>query len=49
MESDPGCLNLHKPEYSQPICTAVQIALVDLLERWGITPQATIGHSSGTS
>ncbi|KAI1377698.1 polyketide synthase-like protein [Hypoxylon crocopeplum] len=32
---------------SQPLCTAVQIALVDLLRSWGITPSALIGHSSG--
>lgn len=33
--------------YSQPICTALQIALVDLLESWNITPSAIVGHSSG--
>jgi acyl transferase domain-containing protein/NADPH:quinone reductase-like Zn-dependent oxidoreductase len=32
---------------SQPICTAVQIALVDLLAAWGIKPCAVTGHSSG--
>ena len=32
---------------SQPVCTAVQIALVDLLAKWDITPRAVIGHSSG--
>jgi len=32
---------------SQPVCTAVQIALVDLLSKWGITPKTVIGHSSG--
>ncbi|RAK85572.1 ketoacyl-synt-domain-containing protein [Aspergillus costaricaensis CBS 115574] len=34
-------------ELSQPTCTAVQIALVDLLRSMGIKPIATIGHSSG--
>ncbi|GIZ43160.1 hypothetical protein CKM354_000639800 [Cercospora kikuchii] len=34
-------------EYSQPLCTAVQIALVDLLAHWGIKPSAVVGHSSG--
>jgi acyl transferase domain-containing protein len=33
--------------FSQPVCTAVQIAIVDLLQEWGVTPEATIGHSSG--
>ncbi|PTB75157.1 polyketide synthase [Trichoderma longibrachiatum ATCC 18648] len=32
---------------SQPICTAVQIALVNTLRSWGVTPTAVIGHSSG--
>lgn len=32
---------------SQPLCTAVQIALVKLLREWGVTPVATVGHSSG--
>ncbi|KAI0479875.1 hypothetical protein F4859DRAFT_503798 [Xylaria cf. heliscus] len=32
---------------SQPICTAVQVALVKLLREWGITPLACVGHSSG--
>ena len=39
--------NLDAPAYSQPIGTAIQIALVDLLSIWGITPAAVIGHSSG--
>lgn len=32
---------------SQPLCTAIQIALVTLLKSWNITPVATVGHSSG--
>lgn len=38
---------LAKPEFSQPICTALQIALVDFLAAWHVTPAAVIGHSSG--
>jgi len=32
---------------SQPLCTAVQIALVDTLKSIGIAPAAVVGHSSG--
>ena len=32
---------------SQPICSAVQLALVDLLASFGIKPGAVTGHSSG--
>ncbi|PNY20709.1 Polyketide synthase [Tolypocladium capitatum] len=35
------------PEYCQPICTVLQVALVDLLAHWGVTPSGTVGHSSG--
>lgn len=34
-------------ELSQPLCTAVQIALVDLFAAVGIEPYAVVGHSSG--
>lgn len=39
--------NINMPEYSQPLCTVVQVALIDLLRFWNILPAATIGHSSG--
>ncbi|KAJ8122348.1 hypothetical protein ONZ43_g1437 [Nemania bipapillata] len=32
---------------SQPLCTAVQIALVDTFQSFGIRPVAVVGHSSG--
>ena len=38
---------LDKAEFSQPLCTAVQIGLVNLLRSWGIIPAAVVGHSSG--
>jgi acyl transferase domain-containing protein len=33
--------------FSQPLCTAIQIALVDTYAAIGITPTAVVGHSSG--
>ena len=33
--------------YSQPICTAIQIALVTLFRSGGIAPASVTGHSSG--
>ncbi|KAM7216063.1 Acyl transferase domain containing protein [Rhypophila decipiens] len=38
---------VHKAELSQPLCAAIQIVIVNLLQRWGISPVAVIGHSSG--
>ncbi|KAI9170607.1 Lovastatin diketide synthase LovF 15 [Paramyrothecium foliicola] len=34
-------------EFSQPLCTAVQIGLLDLLATVGVEPEAVVGHSSG--
>ncbi|KAF3934990.1 hypothetical protein ABW20_dc0100217 [Dactylellina cionopaga] len=36
-----------EPVYSQPTCTAIQVALIMLLKSWGVTPSAVVGHSSG--
>ena len=38
---------LHRAELSQPLCTAIQIGLVDYLASIGIEPYAVVGHSSG--
>lgn len=38
---------IHSPEVSQPLCTALQIALVELLRSFGVLPAAVLGHSSG--
>ncbi|KAG5984184.1 Type I Iterative PKS [Claviceps digitariae] len=32
---------------SQPCCTAVQLAMTDLLSSWGVKPNVVVGHSSG--
>lgn len=42
---DPA--RLSRPLHSQPLCSALQIALVDLLASWGIVPDSVTGHSSG--
>ncbi|KAK5807537.1 hypothetical protein VI817_001795 [Penicillium citrinum] len=38
---------INRPDRSQPITCALQIALSDLLESWSVRPQAVVGHSSG--
>lgn len=38
---------LRHPEFSQSLVTALQIALLRVLEEWGIFPVAVVGHSSG--
>ncbi|PYI34570.1 ketoacyl-synt-domain-containing protein [Aspergillus indologenus CBS 114.80] len=35
------------PQVSQPICTAIQIAIANMLRRWGLAVSAVVGHSSG--
>lgn len=47
MTKPEGESRLSQSEFSQPLCTALQIALVDTLKNWGIEPAAAIGHSSG--
>ncbi|TQN73231.1 Highly reducing polyketide synthase SAT13 [Colletotrichum shisoi] len=38
---------IQDPQISQPSTTAVQVALVDLLRSFNITPSSVVGHSSG--
>ncbi|KAI5867872.1 hypothetical protein GGS23DRAFT_201723 [Durotheca rogersii] len=38
---------ISRPEFSQTLCTVLQVALVDLLRHWNVIPKATVGHSSG--
>ncbi|KAB8225746.1 putative polyketide synthase [Aspergillus novoparasiticus] len=38
---------INTPELAQPCCTAVQVALVDLLHSWNVNASAVVGHSSG--
>ncbi|KFY28750.1 hypothetical protein V491_00304 [Pseudogymnoascus sp. VKM F-3775] len=32
---------------SQPLCTAIQVAVTTLLNSWAVYPKAVVGHSSG--
>lgn len=38
---------IDEPQYSQPLSTAIQIALIELLKAFGIRPDVVVGHSSG--
>ncbi|KAJ0120167.1 polyketide synthase [Diaporthe amygdali] len=38
---------IDEAEFSQPVCTAVQIGLVDLWREFGVVPDSVVGHSSG--
>ncbi|KAJ6441348.1 KR domain-containing protein [Purpureocillium lavendulum] len=38
---------LNDAQLAQPLCTAVQIGLVNFLRLCGVTPSAVVGHSSG--
>jgi acyl transferase domain-containing protein len=44
---EAGTSRVQEAEFSQPLCTAIQVALVQLLRSWGIHPAVTCGHSSG--
>jgi acyl transferase domain-containing protein len=35
------------PEFSQPLTTALQLAIIAVLESWGVSPTGVVGHSSG--
>ncbi|KAL8788410.1 MAG: hypothetical protein Q9195_007289 [Heterodermia aff. obscurata] len=39
--------HIQSPQVSQVACTAIQIAMVDLLASWSVRPVAVVGHSSG--
>ena len=42
-----GSSHIYEAEYAQPLCTALQLALVVMLQNLGVEPVAVIGHSSG--
>lgn len=45
--ADESATRLNDSRFGQPASTAIQLALVDLLESWRVQPSAVIGHSSG--
>ena len=47
LEKDEGDSSIDHPSICQPACTALQIALVDLLHSWGLIANSVTGHSSG--
>ncbi|KAI1498194.1 putative polyketide synthase [Biscogniauxia marginata] len=47
LSRDKQTSRLGEARFSQPSTTAIQIALVDLLETFGIRPEVVCGHSSG--
>lgn len=47
ISKSPEDSELSHPLLSQAVCTALQIALIDLLAAWGICPDSVTGHSSG--
>jgi acyl transferase domain-containing protein len=47
LSREPAESRLGVPAVSQPICSVLQVALVDELKAWGVTPSKVVGHSSG--
>ncbi|RYP43239.1 hypothetical protein DL770_011775 [Monosporascus sp. CRB-9-2] len=45
--ADASTSRLHEAAIAQPLCTALQILLVDLLKLAGVQFSAVVGHSSG--
>ncbi|CAJ2505535.1 Uu.00g129290.m01.CDS01 [Anthostomella pinea] len=44
---NPENSRVSEAEFSQPLCTAIQVAVVQILASWGVKPVVTVGHSSG--
>ncbi|RYP85007.1 hypothetical protein DL769_001050 [Monosporascus sp. CRB-8-3] len=39
--------HMRLPEFSQPLVTALQLSLLQVLQDWGVQPSMVVGHSSG--
>lgn len=47
LNKDKTRTSINESLYSQPICSALQIAAMELLASWSISASSVIGHSSG--
>jgi acyl transferase domain-containing protein len=47
LKQEPEQSLVHNAKLSQPLVTALQIGLVNLLSKWNVTAHAVVGHSSG--
>ncbi|OQE07131.1 hypothetical protein PENVUL_c015G06149 [Penicillium vulpinum] len=47
LRQESSTARVHEAEFSQPLCVALQIGLVNILNGWGIEPSTVVGHSSG--
>lgn len=47
LSAEPTKSRVSQAQFSQPLCTAIQIGLVDLLRACGVRFSAVVGHSSG--
>ncbi|KAK1979454.1 putative polyketide synthase [Colletotrichum cereale] len=46
-DSEDAASRINDPAVAQPLCTAIQIAIVDLFSQWDVEPVVSVGHSSG--
>ena len=47
LDTIKNSVDINTAEFAQPICTSLQIAMVNLLRLWGVLPTTVVGHSSG--
>ncbi|KAI0532014.1 putative polyketide synthase [Xylaria digitata] len=47
LRSEADATKINDPRFAQPLCTVLQIALIELLRSFDIHPSLVVGHSSG--
>ena len=47
LNKEDSSTQIYDPALSQPLTTAIQIALFELLLSFHVVPSAVVGHSSG--